>query len=119
MLLARVKKFLQNMLPVKQSEEEYLNKAVARILISMLDLKTDASSLFSGRSMIHFTFSSMALLKELNGVLAYWLTEEHSMNKHVKVPVILIDHRQLPVQAGGKPVQWRLFAQAKRRRGRH
>lgn len=80
-----MKQFLQRMMPIKPSDEEFLNKAVARLLIAMLDLKSEASHLFLGRTMTNVSFSSMALLKELNGVLAYWLTEEHSMNKHVKV----------------------------------
>lgn len=85
-LLSRIKIFLQKMLPIKPSEEEYLNKAVIRILISLLNAKPEHKGHFFGRSMTEFKFSpSMPLLKDLNGVLAYWLTEEHTMNKHVQV----------------------------------
>ena len=85
MLLTRIKLFLQSMLPIKPKEEEFLNKAVLRLLVALLQLKPDIGANFTGRAMTGFTFTSMALLKELNGVLAYWLTEEHSMDKHVKV----------------------------------
>jgi hypothetical protein len=93
-VLARVKNFLQIILPVKPSEEEFVNKAVIRILVSLLNVRSDLDSLFSGRSMVEFKFSSMGLLKELNGVLAYWLSEEQSMNKHIKVMLDNIDHWQ-------------------------
>lgn len=75
------------MLPIKPSEEEYLNKGVARLLIALLDMKDDAKHLFSGRNLMNLSFSSMSLLKDLNGILAYWLTEEHSMNRHIKVKI--------------------------------
>lgn len=93
------------MFPIKQSEEESLNKAVGRILIALLDLKSESESLFSGRTMMNFTFSSMSLLKELNGVLAYWLTEEHTMEKHVRVTNSLLDHRKFAIKVDGKSIR--------------
>lgn len=85
-LLTRIKNFLQRLLPIKPSEEEHLNRSVIRLLISLLNAKDEHRDLFDGRSMVEFKFSSsMPLLKDLNGVLAYWMTEEHSMNKHVQV----------------------------------
>lgn len=87
-MLARIKNFLQSILPVKSSEEAYLNKAVIRILVSLLNVRPELENMFKGRSMVDFKFSSMGLIKELNGVLAYWLTEENSMNKHIKVFLI-------------------------------
>lgn len=95
-ILTRFKNFLQKILPVKPTEEGCLNKAVIRILVSLLNAKQELSGLFRGRSMVDFKFASMGLIKELNGVLAYWLTEENSMNKHIKVLESNSDCRQFP-----------------------
>ena len=74
------------MLPLKPGEEETaIDHSVARIIVSLLQLKSQVSDCFEGRKIIKFAFSGLASYKDLNAILAYWINERQMMDQHVTV----------------------------------
>jgi len=89
-LLTRVKVFLQKFVPLRLGEQEFMDHAVARIVIALLGIRQEVEKAFDGRKLVKFEeLSGRALYKQLCGVLAFWINEEELMNKHVKVVKVL------------------------------
>lgn len=69
------------MLPFKPGEEESaIDHSVARIIVSLLQLKSQVSECFDGRKIVKFAFSGLPSFKDLNAILAYWINEKQIMD---------------------------------------